>query len=174
MNDNKMLPAFLVIAGLIVAGIFIFNRINADTTATTSPIPTPAPTTDVTVGEDDADDSTMIVSDTSATIALAPVDTEFAQSGTTLLEETEDGVIVTINVTGYTTNLEQPAHIHTGTCPTPGEIVYPLEDIVAGVSTTTLIDVTLEQLNDELPLAINVHKSDAESNVYTACGDVTF
>lgn len=109
------------------------------------------------------------------TIALAPVTTSaVTQAGTALITETADGLVVAITVTGYETEQPQPAHIHTGACPTVGEVVYPLENLVDGTSETTLTGVTLEQLESQLPLGINVHKSAEEASVYTSCGDVVF
>jgi len=69
------------------------------------------------------------------------------------------------------TSTPQPAHIHTGACPNPGAVVYPLTNVVNGRSETDL-QVSLSALLAQLPLAINVHKSAAESAVYVACGDI--
>ena len=37
-----------------------------------------------------------------------------------------------------------------------------------------MLDVTLEQLRSELPLAINIHRSAAEASVYVSCGELSF
>lgn len=91
------------------------------------------------------------------------------QTGTAKLTEENGQTKVEISLTGFTKDIEQPAHIHLGECPGVGSVKYPLTSIVNGASVTTLA-VTLEQLKKELPLAINVHKSAAEVSVYTACG----
>lgn len=95
------------------------------------------------------------------------------ESGEAELEEENGQVTVKISMTGFAQDVSQPAHIHTGECPDVGEIVYPLENIVNGESETTL-NVTLEQLQSESPLGINIHKSVEEASVYTACGDLEF
>ncbi len=66
---------------------------------------------------------------------------------------------------------QQPAHIHTGSCPNPGAIKYALSKVESGMS-ETVINVNLEALVKSGSLAINVHKSEEEAQVYTACGNL--
>lgn len=94
------------------------------------------------------------------------------QDGTVTLEEVGDQVRVTISVSNPVSN-EQPAHIHNGSCPTPGAVVFPLQNVVNG-SSVTMIDTTLAELATMGELAVNVHKSSTESSVYFACGDLDF
>ncbi|OGH20545.1 MAG: hypothetical protein A3D74_03005 [Candidatus Levybacteria bacterium RIFCSPHIGHO2_02_FULL_37_13] len=91
------------------------------------------------------------------------------ESGIANLKDTSGMATVTINLTGYTDNVVQPAHIHMGDCPGVGAIKYPLNSVVNGKSVTVL-DVSLMQLKQQLPLAINVHKSTSEISTYTSCG----
>lgn len=93
------------------------------------------------------------------------------ESGTATLKETDRKVVVSLSVTGEPKGAIQPAHIHLGSCPNPGAVKYPLTNVVDGKSETTL-NVTMDQLRGELPLAINVHKSAAQSKVYVSCGDL--
>jgi hypothetical protein len=95
------------------------------------------------------------------------------QSGKAVFTELNGKTAVAVTMTGGTFPQPQPAHIHVGACPTPGAVKYPLTNLVAGLSTTT-IDATLAELKASLPLALNIHKSAAESSVYTACGDLKF
>lgn len=96
------------------------------------------------------------------------------ESGTATMMEVDGKVKVMLNLTGVLPEgVEQPAHIHMGKCPDVGEVKYPLTSPVSGVS-ETMLDVTLDQLKSELPLAINVHKSSEEASVYVSCGDITF
>lgn len=93
------------------------------------------------------------------------------QSGTATLTRGEGGTLhVAISISGGTAD-QQPAHIHEGTCadlnPTPA---FPLES-VNGQSESD-VEVSLEDLA-LTPYAINVHKSEAEADVYVACGDIT-
>lgn len=78
---------------------------------------------------------------------------------------------VTISLSGAPSGVPQPAHIHVGSCPAPGAIKYPLTSVISGQS-ETILDVSLEELRDQLPLAVNVHKSSEEAKVYVACGDI--
>jgi hypothetical protein len=104
----------------------------------------------------------------SVTIALSPQN-DSGQSGTAVLtsEGSETKVVITLsNAPG-----PHPAHIHTGSCPSPGAVVFPLTSVTNGRSET----VVAAPLSDILraPHAINVHKSPQEIPVYTACGNLT-
>lgn len=93
------------------------------------------------------------------------------ESGTatiTPISDTQSRVSVTL--TGAPAG-EQPAHIHLGSCPTPGGVKYPLTNIVNGSSETAL-DVTVTALKAQAPLALNVHKSATESSVFVSCGNL--
>ena len=80
-----------------------------------------------------------------------------------------------------------PAHIHTGTCDTLGDVVAPLADVVdlaaSGgevVGPASALEVKTSQITVDMPLreiiegghAINVHESAEAIDVYIACGDV--
>ena len=92
------------------------------------------------------------------------------QSGTATLTRVES------TNTKVTVQLEnppagpQPAHIHTGNCPKPGGVKYPLTNVENGKSETTVA----ASLDDLLAgaFAINVHKSPGEASVYVSCGDI--
>ena len=98
---------------------------------------------------------------------------ESSESGTASLVEKDGKVMVTLNLTGAAKGVVQPAHIHMGACPKVGEVKYPLTSPVDGKSETTL-EVSLDQLKEETPLAINVHKSASEAKIYVACADLLF
>ena len=97
---------------------------------------------------------------------------------------------------------QHPAHIHTGTCETLGEVVFPLNDLtapgmmgtpMAGMESTPMAGMaatpgaamgqvvaqsttTVEASLDDILAAehaINVHLSAEEIDVYIACGDIT-
>jgi len=104
----------------------------------------------------------------SVTIVLSPQN-DSGQTGTAVLtsEGTGTRVVITLsNAPG-----PHPAHIHDGSCPSPGAVVYPLTSVVNGRSET----VVAASIGDILrsPHAINVHKSPQEIPLYTACGNVT-
>jgi hypothetical protein len=92
------------------------------------------------------------------------------QAGIATITELGDKVSVKLQIAGASSSAE-PAHIHAGKCPKPGEVKYPLTDVVGGIS-ETMLDVSMSTLKSMLPLAINVHKSKAEIQSYVACGDL--
>lgn len=93
------------------------------------------------------------------------------QDGTATLADVDGKVRVTIALTGAQPGAE-PSHIHAGSCPTPGAVTYPLNPVSQGRSETD-VAVSMADLLNQLPLAINVHKSADELGVYVACGDIT-
>jgi len=95
------------------------------------------------------------------------------QTGTATLVEADGQVTVTLSFDSFPEDTPQPAHIHEGVCPDVGAVSYPLTNVVNGESVTVL-DVTLAQLESELPMGINVHQSVPEASVYTSCGDLVF
>ena len=84
------------------------------------------------------------------------------------------------------TGAVHPAHIHAGSCPTPGDVVAPLRDLTAprgaqigsitsigGVEVSvTRVDLQIPQMLRD-PHAINVHLSADALDTYIACGDIT-
>jgi hypothetical protein len=94
------------------------------------------------------------------------------ENGIATLREVDGKVVVDVQMTGGPQDTPQPAHIHLGECPTPGEVLHPLTNVVSGESETSL-DVSIEDLKGRLPLAINIHKSESEPQIYTACGNLS-
>lgn len=103
------------------------------------------------------------------TVTLAQQN-DSGEEGTVDLVEENGQVKVTINLSGVP-ETDQPAHIHAGACPEPGAVVYPLTNVVNGTS-ETMVDTTMAQLQAQMPLAVNVHKSADEVSTYVACGDI--
>jgi hypothetical protein len=93
------------------------------------------------------------------------------ESGTATLLDGAKGLIVRLRLRGGG-DVDQPAHIHKGTCekldPKPA---YALTTVHDGSSEKTIEGVTIAQL-EKSPYAINVHKSTKEIPVYVACGNI--
>lgn len=156
---NRILTLFAVVV-LVGAGWWYLSQ---NRTAPT-PSPTPTPTTATESGT---------TSQTPGEIKInLEEETDSGESGTATIKEVEGKTMVVLDLTGAPKGVTQPAHIHEGSCPGVGAIKYPLTSVVDGKSETTL-DVGLDQLLSEVPLAINVHKSVAEAKVYVSCGDIT-
>lgn len=93
------------------------------------------------------------------------------ETGTATLYDGARGLIVKLRTAGGG-DVDQPAHIHKGTCekldPKP---TYPLKVVHDGQSETTVEGVTIAQLQKS-PYAINVHKSAKEAAIYVSCGNL--
>jgi Cu/Zn superoxide dismutase len=88
-----------------------------------------------------------------------------------LTAEGADKTRVEITLKGAPKGVDQPAHIHEGSCakldPKPKQ---GLENVVDGKS-TTVVPMSLADLGKG-NLAINVHKSKEDIKTYVACGDI--
>ncbi|MBI4232384.1 S-layer homology domain-containing protein [Candidatus Peregrinibacteria bacterium] len=120
---------------------------------------------EVNPGDGDSDDDIEV---------LISAQNNSGQSGKATLQASSSKTKVTLELSGNP-DQTQPAHIHLGSCADLGAVEYPLSSVEDGKSTTTL-DISLSDLMEkakESPgLAINVHKSADESDVYYACGNV--
>src|SRR5438067_6502496 len=104
----------------------------------------------------------------SVTVSLAAQNNS-GMSGTAVL--TPDGAGTKVVLTLSNAPGPHPAHIHSGSCPNVGAVVYPLTSVTNGTSTTTVAASIADILKQ--PMAINVHKSPQEISAYTSCGNVT-
>ncbi len=95
------------------------------------------------------------------------------ENGTATLTQEKTGVEVAVKLAGAPSGVEQPMHIHQGTCahlsPAPK---YPLTSAAGGSSTTLVKGATLAELLAS-PFAINVHKSATDLKTYVSCGDIS-
>jgi plastocyanin len=102
------------------------------------------------------------------------------------------GTVATPAAGGQPGEAPHPAHIHTGTCDTLGDVVFPLNDVAAPetasatpvaspvaagsgavvAESTTIVEVSLDDIISG-GHAINVHESKENVQNYIACGDVT-
>lgn len=93
------------------------------------------------------------------------------ENGIALIQEKEGKLSVSLRITGSPSGTIQPAHIHLGSCGKMDDVLYPLSNLVNGES-ETIIDTTFKKLYKDLPLAVNVHKSEKEANIYVSCGNI--
>jgi hypothetical protein len=92
------------------------------------------------------------------------------QSGSVTLTPKGTKTTVDVAITAGAAGIDQPSHIHMGTCDDLGGVSYALTSLDAGVSTTD-VDASISSL---LPggFAVNIHKSGPEVSVYVACGNL--
>jgi hypothetical protein len=168
-SGSKGILTAIVVILLLAGGYFFYNK------SQPKQMPAPAPT---------PGDSVMV----EASPSMAPSDAtpsakpgeqmtvtileqnKSKQAGIATITELGDKVSVKLQIAGASSSAE-PAHIHLGKCPKPGEVKYPLTDVVGGIS-ETMLNVSMSTLKSMMPLAINVHKSKAEIQSYVACGDL--
>ena len=89
----------------------------------------------------------------------------------TLMESAGRAKII-LELTGAPQGVVQPAYIHAGQCPHPGLPKYPLVNVKKGFSQTVL-NISVSELMDQLPLAISVRMSEVEGESDVACGDIS-
>lgn len=94
------------------------------------------------------------------------------QSGIVTIEDDENAMaVVSVRVLG-STEAEQSAHIHYGSCAYTGEVKFPLVDLADGSSRTTL-EISKQELLWGLPLSVNVHASTTDDTI-VACADISY
>ncbi len=106
------------------------------------------------------------------TVALRAVGSA-GQSGTATLTARGDQTEVVINITPAPPGVVQPDHIHDKDCTLPPRVVYPLNNVADGKS-TTLVNVSLATLQTKQQFAVCVHKSQQEGTVYVSEGLIPF
>ncbi len=105
-----------------------------------------------------------------STVSIAAFDNS-GISGTATITEVEGKSKVVVSLNGYPVDANEPARINTGSCASLGGEKYPLTNVVSGASETVL-EVSFDDLMKQLPLAINIHKSETELDKNVACGDI--
>jgi hypothetical protein len=94
------------------------------------------------------------------------------EHGTATVLDGSRGLIVKLRLAGGADGVDQPAHIHTGTCSTlDPKPKYALKPLHEGQSETTIEGLSLAGLQKG-GYVINVHKSAKEATVYVSCGNI--
>ena len=159
MSRNLIIIGVVVV--LLIGGVVLLLNNRPSSTANVSPTPTVTPL------------STTPSPMMKKTVKLPVPKAENAtQSGEIVFEEDNGKTTATLTTTGGPTDTPQPAHIHIGMCPKIGAVKYPLTNVVNGNSSTVL-DITIDTIMSQLPLAVNVHKSTTEPNIYVSCGNIS-
>jgi hypothetical protein len=91
-------------------------------------------------------------------------------SGESTLIEDSGRLTVTVSLDGDDSGTARPAHIHSGTCDSPGPAVHPLDNVVDG-SSETVLEATLSSVQDGNH-SVDVHASAADIDTDVACGDI--
>lgn len=103
-------------------------------------------------------------------VTLAAVGEE-GVSGTARLVQKGSSLEVTLNLPDAPTDAPHPAHIHIGSCESPGEVFKGLTPVENGTSVTMLADTMLADVAAGGHY-VNVHKSDEAIAVTISCGNI--
>src|ERR671932_326182 len=97
-------------------------------------------------------------------------------NGTATLTDMGDGRTQVVLRVANPTSDNMPAHFHTGRCPNVGAVIYPLNNLQGGTSTTvintTIADLLAGRGAPDGMYAINLHRSVQEASAYVSCGNV--
>lgn len=116
-------------------------------------------------------ESTVEETQTSKTMKLFAANG--ASVGTARMTQDETGqAVVTVTLSDGTSSTLHPAHVRAGSCATPGNVLYPLTNVMAGNSVTTLMTGYSDFVGSNQKLAIIVYASSADSSTMIACGDL--
>lgn len=171
MKGNTTIAMIVIVVLAAIVGFSIWNSNRAEDDAMMNDDNSTMEIEESMIEDEETNTEDTMMAGETTTIQLSAQGTEMPQSGTATLTDTSDGLMVVLNVDNGS-EVAQPARIHQGACPEPGAVVYQLESLVDGESTTTIAGLSISQLMESLPLAINVHKSAEEVSVYTSCGDI--
>lgn len=107
----------------------------------------------------------------SVTVKLAPQNSSGESGTATLTKEGDKKTKVVLSLTGAPSGVQQPVHIHKGSCakldPKPA---FPLSPVVGGKS-ETVVNADLTDLQHE-EYSINGHKSAQDIPTYVFCGEI--
>jgi hypothetical protein len=95
------------------------------------------------------------------------------QSGLAIFSRIAEKTKISIRISNPQVIELQPAKIVIGSCLDPGPAKHILNNLVNGVS-QTIIGVSLDQLKEDLPLAVMISKSNQDSAIVTSCGLIQF
>lgn len=124
-------------------------------------------------GGNDIDGTGGASDPTALTLKVNLVDwSETGITGTAVLTEDGSATNVQVNLTGEGITGGHELHIHNGTCASPGTATYTLNPIAANGSSTSTVNLSIEQLTTG-SYFINVHPDEANWDDWMVCGNIT-
>lgn len=150
-------------------------------TPVATPGATPDATPDTSVDDDDQDGvggrSTDVDgtggADTTHSLIINLVDwSNTGVTGTAVLTRNGNITQVVVNIDGPGVVGGHEVHIHNGTCAMPGSATYLLSPINANGSSTSNVNLTLDQLTSG-NYFINIHPDEENWDAWMVCGNIT-
>jgi hypothetical protein len=114
--------------------------------------------------------SSTVLAQAPVTFTLGP-GRDAVQPGTITMTPRGAQTEIVVQAQSGGAGVQQPAHVHEGSCPGVGPVRHPLTNVVDGRSTTT-VNASLDDLLSGA-YSINLHRSTAEAQIYTACINLT-
>lgn len=91
-------------------------------------------------------------------------------TGEATARHTADSVTVEARISGASQDGEYPAHIHSGSCPSPGGVIAPLTAVqVSGGSGTSTTTIAASRVPEGEDAAVQIHQPGGQP---VACGDM--
>ncbi len=121
----------------------------------------------------DVDGTSGAADPTAPTLTVNLVDwSETGITGTAVLTADGSATNVSVTLTGDGITGGHELHIHNGTCASPGTATYTLDPIAADGTSTSTVNLSLEQLTSA-SYFINVHPDEANWDAWMVCGNIT-
>ncbi len=158
VKNNNSLFMLALACGVLVASYTVFHRVSNVYPAMN---PATMPSQNVEMGMMEGNTLTLQLNEQNNS----------GEYGNAVLTEENGKTKVHIDIKGAPKGISQPAHIHVGSCIALGDVKYPLTNVVNGTSDTVL-NISLQDMEKEGSLALNVHKSVPLVKQYVSCGNV--
>lgn len=103
---------------------------------------------------------------------LSPTNEGGASGNVDVIDYGLGNTLIVINMTGLVSGQVYPAHIHSGSCGSNGDVVIPLENVGgdSGLSLTLTTVPFAELANGDYYL--NIHQSPEDLSTITSCGEI--
>lgn len=93
------------------------------------------------------------------------------ETGMATIKEEDSKVYIAFKINNFPEEIIQPSYIYSGACGSLGQIIYQLES-VSNSESETILDASFDELKEQFPLSIVIHKAPTEMGTIVACGEI--